>query len=133
MSERADIVRASVAAYMTGDFDAMKEMASPDFELHEWPEGPDSRIYHGSEAITEARDEWSKAWEFLDVEMTELVEVGDRVFVAMRNTGKGRGSSIEIEMRTYAVFTIRDSRITKIQYFANREGAVAAAGLEDMT
>jgi ketosteroid isomerase-like protein len=133
MSEKIDIVRASMAAYTAGDFDAMAEMAAPDLELHEWPEGPDSRVYHGTGAIAEARDEWSKAWESLDVEMTEIVEAGDRVFVAMNNTGKGRGSSIEIEMRTFAVFTIRDGKITKLQYFANREGAVAAAGLNDQS
>jgi ketosteroid isomerase-like protein len=131
-SERVELVRASMAAYTAGDFDAMKEMASPDLELHEWPEGPDSRVYHGRDAISEAREEWSKAWESLDVELTEIVEADDRVFVAMSNTGKGRGSSIEIEMRTFAVFTIRDGKITKLQYFANREGAVAAAGLGDL-
>ena len=130
-SENVEIVRASMAAYVRGDFEAMNEMASPDLELHEWPEGPDSRVYHGRNAISEAREEWSKAWEFLDVELTELVEAGDRVFVAMNNTGKGRGSSIEIEMRTFAVYTILDSKITKLQYFASREGAVAAAGLTE--
>jgi ketosteroid isomerase-like protein len=129
VSEKADIVRGSMAAYERGDFDALREMASSDFELHEWPEGPDSSVYRGKDAISEARDEWSKAWDFLSVDITEIIEKGARVFVAMHNTGKGRGSSIELEMRTYAVFTIRDSKITKLQYFANREGAVAAAGL----
>jgi hypothetical protein len=31
------------------------------------------------------------------------------------------------------VFTIRDAKITKLQYFANRDGAVEAAGLNDQS
>jgi SnoaL-like domain len=60
---KVDIVRATFAAFEAGDFDALAKLAHPDLEVHDWPEAADPRVYRGPNAIYEARDEWSKAWE----------------------------------------------------------------------
>ena len=128
---KVDIVRASIAAYDARDLDAIAAMAHPDVELHDWPEAADPRVYRGVTAIEEAREEWSKAWESVRVEPTDFVETGDRVFVAMRTFARGRESSIDVEMDTFGVYTFRDDKISKLQYFTNRESALEAAGLAD--
>jgi ketosteroid isomerase-like protein len=130
-SERIELVRKSFEAYQRGDLDSLAEMAHPDFEVHDWPEAADPRVYRGAQAVHEARDEWSKAWEHVHAEPYGYVDLGDRVFVSMRTIGRGRGSSIEMQMDTYGIYTIRDSKVAKIQFFITREAALAAAGLTE--
>jgi ketosteroid isomerase-like protein len=131
MSANVDIVRATVEAYEADDFDALRGMLQPELEVHEWPEGPDQRVYHGVDGIFRAREEWSKAWEELRSETLGYVDAGDRVLGLMRTIGKGRGSSIEIEVDNFAVYTIRDSKVAKVEYFTDREAALKAAGLTE--
>jgi ketosteroid isomerase-like protein len=131
MSANVDLVRASFAAYEAQDFDALRAMMHPDFELHEWPEGPGSSVYKGMDGVMRARQDWAEAWEYITAEPRGFVESGDRVFVFIRSIGKGRGSSIEIEMDTFAVYTVRDAKVSKVQYFTDREAALAAAGLTE--
>ena len=71
------------------------------------------------------------AWEYIRAEPIRFVEAGDRVFAFIRSIGKGRGSSIEVELDTFGVYTIRDSKVTRVQYFTDREAALAAAGLTE--
>jgi ketosteroid isomerase-like protein len=124
-----DIAKASIAAYEAGDFDALTALAHPEVEVHDWPEAADPQVYRGPTAIEQAREEWSKAWESVRGEPTEFVDAGDRVLVAMRTIARGRGSSIDVEMETFGVYTFRDGKILKLQYFTNRDSALAAAGL----
>jgi ketosteroid isomerase-like protein len=130
-SPQVGMVRASFKAYDAGDFDGLAELAHPDVEVHDWPEAADPRVYRGASAIEDAREEWSKAWESVRAEPTDFVEAGDRVFVVMRTIGRGRGSSIDVEMQTFGVYTFREGKIAKLQYFTDRESALEAAGLTD--
>jgi ketosteroid isomerase-like protein len=131
VSRNIDIVSATVEAYEAEDFDALRSMLQPDVELHEWPEGPDQRVYHGVDGIFQAREEWGKAWEELRAETHGYVDAGDRVFVFIRTVGTGRGSNIEVAVDSFGVYTIRDSKVAKVEYFTDREGALAAAGLTE--
>jgi ketosteroid isomerase-like protein len=130
-SQNVDIVRATFEAYEAEDFDALAERMHPDVEMHEWPEGPDSRVYHGMDGILQAREEWAKAWEYIRAEPRRFVESGNQVFIHIRNIGKGRGSAIELDLDGFAVYTLRESKVAKVQFFMDREAALAAAGLTD--
>ena len=131
MSEQVDMVRASFAEYEDGNFDALLEMMHPDLEVQDWPEGPDSRIYRGMDGLMQARAHWAEAWESVRGEPTRLIETGDRVFVFVEITAKGRGSSIEMKLETFGVFTFRDAKVWRVRYFTDREAALAAAGLTE--
>ena len=131
MSERTEIVRLSFDAYRRGDLDVFAGWMHPDIEIHDWPESPDPRVYHGVNAIVEARDEWGKAWEYMYGIPTRFVETSDRVLAFIHMTGKGRGSEIAMELDTYGVFTFRGPKVSKVQYFTDREAALAAAGLTE--
>jgi ketosteroid isomerase-like protein len=126
-----DLARKSIDLYEAGDFDALAEMAHPDVEVHDWPEAADPQVYRGATAIEDAREEWGKAWESVRAVPLDFVEVEDRVLVVMRTIARGRGSSIDVEMETFGVYTFRDRQILKLQYFTDRESALEAAGLTD--
>lgn len=131
MSENVDMVRASFAAFEHGDFDAILEMMHPDLEVQDWPEGPDSRIYRGMDGLMQARAHWAEAWESVRGEPTRLIETDDLVFALIEITAKGRGSSIEMKLETFGVYTFRDAKVWRVQYFTDRETALAAAGLDE--
>ena len=126
-----DLVRRSIELYDAGDFDALAEMAHPDVEVHDWPEAADPQVYRGPTAVQDAIEEWSKAWESVRAVPTAFVDAGNRVLVVMRTVARGRGSSIDVEMDTFGVYTFRDGKIAKLQYFTDRESALEAAGLTD--
>jgi hypothetical protein len=55
----------------------------------------------------------------------EFQEAGDQVVVIQRNVGRMRG--MEVDEMSSVLFTLRDRRITRIDVFASREGALEAA------
>jgi hypothetical protein len=45
---------------------------------------------------------------------------------------RGRTSGVELEWSSYAqVWTIREGKVIRVQFFANREEALEAAGLSE--
>jgi hypothetical protein len=57
-------------------------------------------------------------------------DLGDRVFMAVRNRMRGRASSIEVGADAFHVYTLRDGKVVGMEFFMDRERARRAAGLE---
>jgi ketosteroid isomerase-like protein len=58
----------------------------------------------------------------------EFVDAGDQVVVVFRERGRGRGREVELDHHYGTVFTIRDGKIARLEWFDDREAALAAAG-----
>jgi ketosteroid isomerase-like protein len=59
----------------------------------------------------------------------EFIEAGDQVVVAVRYSGRGRGSGIEFDATTYDVYALRDGVCVRKLEFNERSQALEAAGL----
>jgi len=59
----------------------------------------------------------------------ELLDLGDRFISATRLRGHGLGSGVPIDQLQFQVFTLRRGLVVKQEDFAEREDALAAAGL----
>jgi ketosteroid isomerase-like protein len=129
--ENVEIVKRAMAAYEEGDLDAQLAILDPDVELVEWPEGPDQRTYRGHAGAVRAAESWGEAWEWLRNDVDELVEAGDKVLVRGRTFGKGKGSAVEVAIDAFNVYTLRDGKVTRIEFFTMKEPALRAAGLEE--
>jgi hypothetical protein len=57
----------------------------------------------------------------------EFDEVGEKVVVIQRNIGRMR--QMEVDERFSVLFTLRNSRISRIQVFASADGAREAASV----
>jgi ketosteroid isomerase-like protein len=125
-----EIVKALLAAYGRRDIPAMLALMGPDVELHEWPESPDARTYRGHDGMVRAIEAWEEVWERIDFEPAELIDLGDRVFMAVLNRMRGRGSSVEVSADAFHVYTLRDGKVVGMEFFMDRERARRAAGLE---
>jgi hypothetical protein len=72
------------------------------------------------------------AWEDYRYERRELIDCGDdRVLVAGRQTGRGKGSGVEISEENFSVFSVSEGKIVKQRMFRHRAEALEAAGLSE--
>lgn len=85
--------------------------------------------YRGVEGVRQWMLDLYAAWEQMDIDVEELIDAGDDVVAVIRVAGRGRVSGIEIEYRPAGVWTIRDGRIVRVVWFADRDAALEAAGV----
>jgi ketosteroid isomerase-like protein len=62
-------------------------------------------------------------------EATEIIDAGDKVFVAVLQRGRMRGSQTVVEGCWWIVLTVRESVVTRGEAFVERAQALEAAGL----
>ena len=123
-------LRAVFEQFARGDFSAYA--ALPDeFELVIAPEMPDAGTYRG-EAAQRWLNSWIDSFERLTQEAVDFVDAGDRVVVEMIQRGWPRqGASKPVEIRNWALNTVRDGAIVRSELFLTRAEALEAAGLRD--
>jgi hypothetical protein len=97
--DRVAVVRRWTEAFNRLEVDSVLHELDEQVELHEWPAAPGARAYRGHDGDS----------------------AGDRA--------KGRGSSVEVDLRSFNVYTFRDRSVIRIQLFTERDEALAAAGL----
>jgi ketosteroid isomerase-like protein len=120
-----------IAAYNRRDFDAAVKDFDPEIE---WvlPARQQSDSGRGPGAAIRFFEEIDEAMEELRLEPQEFVDGGDRVATRLRHYGRGKGSGVEINEELYhQVATFRDGRIVRMEYFAEWDEALAAAGLAE--
>jgi uncharacterized protein len=128
--ENVEIVRRHFEAYLSGDNETALAAYDPqvEFDASLRPEG---HVYRGREGVAEAMRVWTGTWEDWTIELEEIVDAGDRVVLIARESGRGKGSGIEIDQRVYGVFTLRDRKIVRWKGFIDRDQAFEAAGMRE--
>jgi len=130
--ENVKVVQAWSDAYVAGDIDAMMDLCSPDVEAFPDQGFLEASPLYGREQfrgwIEEIRSPWVSArWvvhEARAVEPDRVLERGDF-------GGVGTGSSIETLASYTVIFTFRDGKIARVEYFSDHAEARKAVGLED--
>ncbi len=94
--------------------------------------GADSRQSgSGVLELVEAWRDWMEPWEVYWTEVEDFIEAGDdRVLVLVRDHGRLQGTDAEVELAGGSVWTLRDRKIARIDFYANRDQALEAAGLQ---
>ncbi len=128
--EVVERVRRLFAAFNERDWDALSAELDPEVEYAPVEE---HATFHGREAFTEYAKGWLEAWEtFLaEAEEIEITRAGDRVFIAMRFRGSGKGSGVEIDDRFFWDGELRGGRLYRISEYTDRQEALEAAGLSE--
>ena len=131
MSEaNVELVRRIVDAFNRRDFDsAISDLLDAECELHEWPAAPGARSYRGHDGVREALNSWFESWDWMRVEIVEIVDCGDRSLVVLDQSATGKGSKVPVEIRSFNVYTFRAGKVLSMQLFTEREPALEAAGL----
>jgi ketosteroid isomerase-like protein len=84
--------------------------------------------------LDEARQvwlDWYEPWESVRIESDRFIPVGDKVVVLARQQGRLAGTPHEVELIGAGVHLVRDGRVARAEFYANRAEALEAVGLPE--
>jgi ketosteroid isomerase-like protein len=123
-----EVVQHGVAAFQRGDLEEVVALGHDDFEIFLPPDLPNSGRYVGRDGFFTWVEQWLDAWEDFTVEITEVQPVGERHVVArMRQSGRGKGSGIPVDMEIAYMWEVADGRFAALHLYASPEEAVQVA------
>ena len=138
MSQNTDTIRQytdAVIAFMHEELsnEALAERFDPQIEMiwrdrQTYPDFP--QHLRGRVEVIAFLEEYRERWIDLVPEPLEVIEVPDgRVVALVRQSGRGRQSGVPIVIHYFALYTIRDGKVRKAEYFRHRADVLQAAGL----
>ena len=125
-----DQVRRAMEHWLrTGD--ALWADLDPDFEVVDH-DIPDAGTYRGQDGFRQWMADFEAAWESFTVEPQEYIDAGDgKVVVLLRLLATGRGSGVSLERLDATVWTVRDGKSLRLDYYNNPAAALRAVGLRE--
>ena len=122
------LVRAGIDASNRGDTDALLGVLDPEVEFHIAPGLGNAGTYHRHDGFLEGMGGWLEAWDDFTIDSAELETVGERHVVGdIRQSARGRGSGVEVEMRLGYMWEVRRGRAVRLHILPDRDAAVGAA------
>lgn len=111
----------------------LQRLATPDFEVRMVPDhlGADSFVGNGMTGFTDVWAEWTSVFQTFRIEIEETLDAGDVVLSLVRISGRTKTDGVEVEQSGGATWTVRDGRVTKVEFHLERDAAIRAAGLSE--
>jgi ketosteroid isomerase-like protein len=123
----AERVREAIDAINRADVDGFLERTHPDFEWQVLEASPLAGLYRGREEVRAYVEEWLNTFEYVRLDIEELVELDDRVLVVVRGSARGKASGIEVRNHFCQLWTMTEDLPVRMHEYASREEALAAA------
>jgi ketosteroid isomerase-like protein len=123
----SDVIRELIRRWNSGDLDGALELYTDDAEIRTGSHWPENAVYRGREAIRATTEDWASMWQTIHIELDDLEDHGDKVVGTGDWVMRGAASGIDGRMPIFIVFTIRGGKIAVLEWFADRDSAVAAA------
>ena len=127
--ENVEIVRREYVAMAARDWAALKDIWHPDVE-YEVVMG--AGTFRGLDRITEFFDSYGEMYSEFEVEVEEILDVGDYVVAVERLSGRGlMGSGVggSVHERFARVNTFKDGKIWRAKEYRTVAEALEAVGL----
>jgi uncharacterized protein len=106
------------------------DLIAPDVEIDMSRRVFNPEVYRGLQGWAQLQEELRKVWEEWRMTLERLVDAGDRVVSIERVRGRGRGSGVELDIRSATIWTLLDGRVTRVEGAMDPEEALNAVGLE---
>jgi ketosteroid isomerase-like protein len=131
--DHVKIVRDYFAATNEGDFAAAMACYDDDVELVVPAYAfLDSGTFKGKQAVGRWFGDWFRGFQRgYQFDLEEVRDLDGVVLVAARHGGHGRTSGAEVRAPVAYLFGFRDGKIARLEIFADRSEALAAAGFEE--
>jgi ketosteroid isomerase-like protein len=129
VEENVDVIRRGYDAINREGPDGARAFMDPDIVL-DMPAGLiDAGSYHGRDALMRVWHAYFDEFDEFRWDVERLFGVADRVFLQVRERGRGRQSGVEVDWQRWWVYTLRDGLIVRAQFFLDESAALEAAGL----
>ncbi len=127
--ENVELVRRALEALKRRDRTTWLAVHDDDFELVPIRDFPEAGV-RGPEAAWDFNLKAFEAFERVPIDDAELVDAGaDKVLAHPQYGVRGRGSGASVEFDYWLVFSVRQGKILRTQWFVDRAEALEAAGL----
>jgi uncharacterized protein len=125
--ENVEIAERAVDAFNRRDVEALLALAIPDAVLSSQLLDA-SAEFRGREGIERFYAMLSESWEEFCSVVNDYRDLGDRVLMLGRNTGRGKGSGVTVNAPTAAILDFRDGKVSRIRLYLDQSEALRAAG-----
>jgi uncharacterized protein len=119
------------AAVTRGDLDGVLSLAHPEVEyrsaIQQAMEGEGS-VFRGLAGIRRWFGELQDLYDYLESEVLEVHDFGERVVIVFVVRGRGAGSGIILEQPLAQVVALRQGQIIEVRDYFSREDALGAVG-----
>ncbi|MGH2993833.1 MAG: nuclear transport factor 2 family protein [Solirubrobacterales bacterium] len=126
--------RRGLEAFGRRDVEALLRDLDPDVEWHSaLPAllGGESTVYRGHQGVRELIRENDEVLAEYDVELSEIRDLGDRVFGIGEVRTRGKGSGIKTESPWCILVEFKDGKGIRIRTDLDPKGGLQAAGLRE--
>jgi ketosteroid isomerase-like protein len=86
--------------------------------------------YTGLEGLRASWLDWLAPWATYRVEIEEVIDCGEQVLMLVHDFGRRDESTEEVKSNNAAVWTVRDGKVARAEFYADRAWALKAVGLE---
>jgi ketosteroid isomerase-like protein len=140
--ENVERVRWGYEAWNRRDFDQEIEFFDPEIEWRPASVAGETStedfaripgvdaVYHGPEGVRRFWETFIEPWKQITIEVEELRDSGDYVVAFVRFRAVAR-DGLKVDLPSMQVLTFRRSRVIRLEAFADRDEALAAAGLSE--
>lgn len=122
-----EIVRRMYEAYLAGDADRALGYHHPDVKLDYTARG-DVGIARGRDAMFEISAGWIGTWDDYTERIDEVSMLGTKVCLTSSQSGRGKGSGVEIKNQFAQVYEVENGLITSVTLYMSPADAVEAEG-----
>ena len=127
--ENLEVVRRIYAVWAEEGSPVPSGFLDPEIEWVNPPDAIERGVRRGLDAFSTAANAVADTFEGVGVDIDEMLDAGDRVVVLATLHGRGRGSGAAVERRQGYVWTLRDGKAIRFQWFNTPEEALKAAGV----
>lgn len=127
--ENVELVRSIYAAWLRGEGGLDK--FDSDITMVESIAVPGAVDVSGIDAVERYIRSFAKYWDEIRIEPQQYIDADDRVVVVAQLTGRGRSSGVVVKRLWSYVWTVRDGKALRMEAYADKQEALAAAGLAE--
>jgi ketosteroid isomerase-like protein len=121
-----DVVRRFYDAWARGEIPGPLELLDPEVEYVNPAGAIEPGTRRGIAGFTGALETVFEAYEYWRTEVESLERIGEQVVAVVSYSMKGRGSGVEISGRESALWTLRDGKVLRYEWFHGVDDARTA-------
>jgi ketosteroid isomerase-like protein len=124
--ENIEVVRRFYDAWARDELPGPLELMDPGIEYVNPPGAIEAGTRRGVAEFAGAVEKLLESWDFWRAEPEEFRTFGNQVAVVVRYRTRGKGSGMEVEGRESALWTLRDGKVVRYQWFHGVADALEA-------
>jgi uncharacterized protein len=129
--ENVAIVRRIYANWAPGSSPAESNLLHPDIEWVNPSDAVEPGTGAGIKAFISITEDLDKTIRGLRMDVERFIDAGDRVVVIATMRGRGGASGVAVENRHGSVWTIRDGKAVRFQWFHEPDEGLKAVDLRE--